>query len=308
MDDSKAGLDLDPPAHLRDPWVNRVDVTRPDWVRLTDGQFPGFAESAVGQRLASYGDRNGQHCRPGLDRLAANHGKTKKSIQRALDWLAEHGWIRLCNPGMRHRGEANEYALTVPATFLAWHGWWPEELPMWTERPAGEPKRPGVPEGGHGRTPSPRYGEERGELRGISHQRLRAALRNPEGGHFRTEGGHPCPSKVDAGVHPPGSNQGFSHHSELSLRPTLTHGAASDTLTRFEDQLPDDGFDEDPFDDQWAERSDEIAEEVAAIVGAPSLSLYAQSVVDGMAASGKPRPLIRNTAAARERGGSDPWA
>lgn len=200
-----------PPPGMHDPFVWRLGIDRFKWSREIRGQLPRLADYAIARALGDYGNKDGTRCRPGTERLAADLRCTGKSVQRSLDWLAEHGWIHLENRGIRRRGEANEYRLTIPAPIAAAKGWWTAEHgPQWIERPQGEPKRPGAKEGGHRRPPNARMegGHRRPPNDGL-------------GGHFDELGRHGCPEKVDTGVHPPGStHQGFSHHSErLRSRP-----------------------------------------------------------------------------------------
>lgn len=198
----------EPPSGMRDPFVWRCARERVRWLVDIRGQLPKLADYAVAHTLASYGNKDGSRCRPGTERLADALGCDKKTVKRSVDWLAEHGWIWLMNPGVPVRGQANEYRLTIPAPFAVERGLWEEKFgPQWVERPAGHPKRPGVREGGHRRPPKPKTEGGHGRP---PNQAL--------GGHLDALGGHGCPETVDTGVPPPGStHQESSHHSEKFL-------------------------------------------------------------------------------------------
>lgn len=203
-DGSRAAPQHAPPAWLNDPLVRRklASTLKPKrkndgfhlWNRMLRGRLPKLADYAVARALAVYSNADGTHCRPGLDRLAADLCTSTKSVQRSMDYLAENGWITLMNPGVRKRGEANEYALSVPATVAAEAGiWMDEEGELWMERPASFPRHAT----GHRRPPN-----------------------RSLGGHSDVLGGHGCPEKVDTGVHPP--TQGTTpslHHPDSLNRP-----------------------------------------------------------------------------------------
>lgn len=193
-----------PPARLNDPVVRRklaclLNPKRPkdgyyQWNRILRGRLPKLADYAVARALAVYSNADGSSCRPGLDRLADDLCTSTKSVQRSLDYLTENGWISLMNPGVRKRGEANEYSLSVPAPTGVEVGVWDEsDGAQWIERPANWPRHTT----GHRRPPNPSLG-----------------------GHSRSQGGHGRPGKVDTGVQPPTQvTTPLPHHADSLNRP-----------------------------------------------------------------------------------------
>jgi hypothetical protein len=148
----------------------------------------------VARALAVYSNADGTHCRPGLERLADDLCASTKSVQRSIDYLSEHGWISLMNPGVRKRGEANEYSLSVPAPVaVEVNVWGEDDGAQWIERPASMTRHAA----GHRRPPN-------------------RAL----GGHSETLGGHGRPEPVDTGVQPPTHDTTpLLHHPDSLNRP-----------------------------------------------------------------------------------------
>lgn len=164
------------------------------WNRILRGRLPKLADYAVARALAVYSNADGTRCRPGLDRLAADLCSSTKSVQRSLDYLAENGWITLENPGIRKRGEANEYTLSVPAPVAVEVNVWDKsDGVQWIERPGNWTRHAA----GHRRPPN-----------------------RSLGGHSGSLGGHGRLTTVDADVQPP--TQGTTpliHHADSLNRP-----------------------------------------------------------------------------------------
>lgn len=92
-------------------------VGQHEWRRAIRSQMNSPTTFAVAQALVSYTNRDGSNAHPGNERLAADLGCTTKTIQRALKWLRDEGWLRLDQPAnMPDRGRklAQEWSLTVP--------------------------------------------------------------------------------------------------------------------------------------------------------------------------------------------------
>lgn len=120
-DGSKRGIPAVRNAHARvaDVVVLRESrrVDQHEWRRAIRGRMQSPTVFAVAQALVSYTNKDGSKAHPGNERLAADVGCTTKTIQRALKWLRDEGWIRLDQPANRPdqgRKIAQEWSLTVP--------------------------------------------------------------------------------------------------------------------------------------------------------------------------------------------------
>ena len=261
-----------PPRGLRDPFVNRAPMKRTDWNRAIAGQLPKLADFAVAYALSNHGSKDGSRCYPRLERLARELRCDKKTVPRSLDYLAEHGWITLTNPGVRTRGEANCYELSVPAPYAVQRGWWTDQHgPQWVRRPAGEPKRPGV--GWTWTTQTPKHGGHR--------RPPKRAL----GGHSEPLGGHGCPQKVDTNDHPPGSTyQGFKYHSE-SFRFRARPGARADDTAE---------------SNPWA--ADDLDDQIADVLEAEGYDANYTMIGEMRANGWHPNAIINTAKAQQDRG------
>lgn len=88
-----------------------------EWRRAIRGRMQSPTVFAVAQALVSYTNKDGGKAHPGNERLAADLGCTTKTIQRALKWLRDEGWLRLDQPANKPnqgRKLAQEWSLTIP--------------------------------------------------------------------------------------------------------------------------------------------------------------------------------------------------
>lgn len=296
--------EYEPPADPR-LWVDRVLIRRVDWIRMKDGQLPGPPEHAVADRIANYGNPDGTNCRPSEDRLAWDLGRSVKAVGRSIDWNAEYGWLRLDNPGVRHKGTANVFSTTVPSFWLAYHGWWPDDQPLWIARPKGEPLRAAVRKGGRWCPPSSRPGEEPGNPVGVSWPHVRKAIRE----HFAErgidltaglKGGHWCPQRgslvsTKGVTHdpPPGVTREI-HHSARTSRGQSDDRPRENWPPPIEPDDPDDPFDPAALD--------QLHGRVDGALGYEPTDPGTVSGIAGMYASGEHPNAIVNAAVAREIG------
>lgn len=239
------------PLRLARPAVRRLVVTRVKWSRAIRSRDLKLADYAVGRALADYGNKDGSRCRPGTARLANDLSCTEKTVKRSLEALTEGGWLILANPGVRYRGVANEYQLTIPAPVAAVLKMWPEEVEHWT----GNKGDAGVT------LTLPGY-------EGV------VIFFGGEGGHFFAEGGRPCPDKGVPGVPPPGDHPGFSHHAASLTRAHASASRKRKIASIVEDLDPDDDVGE------------VLHERIEDMLG-HELGLAATQRLDGMLGSGR---------------------
>lgn len=142
--DSNTPPEWQPPAHLRDPFVRRLDRERALWQRASRGRIRNPNAQAVASHLSGYGNTKGVNNHPGIARLVNDTCLSDRTVRRALGWLVENGWLTVTSKGARKLGHANVYQLTIPAPVAAEMGLWPADSHQWMERPRGEPKRPDV--------------------------------------------------------------------------------------------------------------------------------------------------------------------
>lgn len=269
----------EPPTHLNDPFVTRLALPKGKWSRVVRRRIPKPMDAYIAHTLASYGSGKGTNCHPGVERLAEDTGYSTASVKRSLAWLTENGWITREARSARKLGLADVYRVTIPATVAAELGWWTEEHgPQWIERPAKEPKRPGMRErsGPQKRGPKP---SRKGSETLLDEQVL--GIRNSDVG-IRN------PVSRDQSCEPPSGRESpvpsFSHHSEL-VAP-----AHADARAHEEPSFDEDGEDVD----------EAIVEHVMSLIGGP-LSIDVESGVRGMVAKGCHPKMIVRWAMAQER-------
>lgn len=68
--------------------------------------------------LASFASKEGANVYPSVERLAREMQVSERTVNRAMSWLREAGWITKTKQGNRHEGKTNEYQLTLPADVL----------------------------------------------------------------------------------------------------------------------------------------------------------------------------------------------
>jgi hypothetical protein len=142
--DSNTTPEWQPPSHLRDPFVRRLDRERALWQRASRGRIRNPSAQAVAAHLSGYGNTKGVNNHPGIARLVGDTCLSDRTVRRALGWLVENGWLTVTSKGARKLGHANVYQLTIPAPVAVEMGLWPDGEGQWIERPRSEPKRPDV--------------------------------------------------------------------------------------------------------------------------------------------------------------------
>jgi hypothetical protein len=95
--------------------VSGGESVRFRWERAFRGAAIGSASVlALGLTLATYADTDGASIFPGQDRLSADLGLSRSTIQRSQDRLEELGWISRKGTSNRRAGKAQEWRLTFP--------------------------------------------------------------------------------------------------------------------------------------------------------------------------------------------------
>ena len=142
--DSNTTPQWQPPTHLRDPFVRRLERERALWQRASRGRIRNASAQAVAAHLSGYGNTKGRNNHPGIARLVTDTCLSDRTVRRALGWLVENGWLTVTSKGARKLGHSNVYMLTIPAPVAAEMGLWNGDHEQWMERPATEPRRPDV--------------------------------------------------------------------------------------------------------------------------------------------------------------------
>lgn len=125
-----------PPPALVNPLVRYVTVKRSWWSEDIRRQITNTTVGYIATTLANYGDKYGRECWPGVERLAEDVFCVERTVIRAMNWLAEYGFVHLHKRGARKLKEANHYHLAIPAPLAARRGLWAAEERWWTEEPA----------------------------------------------------------------------------------------------------------------------------------------------------------------------------
>lgn len=103
--------------------TRRRDVPlRYEWERviLADPDMPPMTKF-VALVMATYGDLDGCHIRPGNERLVADTGTSPRTVARALGYLRDEKLIESAGSANRRRGLAEVYQLTIPVDYLDRH-------------------------------------------------------------------------------------------------------------------------------------------------------------------------------------------
>lgn len=262
-----------PPVGLGDPFVRRLDMDRARWMRALRGRIPKAFDALVAAFLGTYGNKDGSRCHPGVARLAEDVNLSESTAKRSLAWLAEHGWITLVEQGNSRAGLADVYQLSLPAPLAADMGLWGEHMgAQWMNRPAGEPKRPGV----RGRPDPMRKNQQR--------QRSPETA-EPIGGLQEASEVYKEPLEVPVGT----------YHQNLPTRTSLTKPIVLDRpLADARGSLLSEL---DPDDGEYIEAVHQHIEEQ---LGGP-MHPTVTTMVDGMISAGAHWKMIVRTALARER-------
>ena len=116
-----------------DSLPDRVDMGVFDWQRLIRGSGLRTSVRAVAWAMSLYAAPNGNRAWPGIDRLIADTGLSRATVQRHLSTLRAAGYLRVVKQGDRYRHHSDEYQLT----------WQPPRL---VDKPADNPVDTAVPE------------------------------------------------------------------------------------------------------------------------------------------------------------------
>lgn len=273
---NRATPEWDPPENLPDPLVRRLLIDRATWMRAMRGRIPKIQDRAVAMALGTYGNKDGSSNYPGIAGLAEDLFLSASTVKRALAWLTENGWLARTKRGDRWAGRSDEYHLALPAPVAAELGRWTvgKSGAQWMERPAREPKRPGMrvrpdPErqGRQGGAVSPDGDGDRGPKDEIGV--CKDVVRGPS-----------------SDLPPEPVHQILLHHSEFPTRPRAGAQGAME-----------------PVDPDGDDPAYDITARVEALVGA-ALDERTCNLIDSMLANGAHPKMIVNAAYARER---DAW-
>lgn len=72
----------------------------------------------LGAMIAMYGDADGSHVRPGVDRLARVMGVTDRTVKRSLAELRQWGFLERVKQGNRWAQHSDSYRLTLPSNLM----------------------------------------------------------------------------------------------------------------------------------------------------------------------------------------------
>lgn len=85
------------------------------WIKRTHGHKFDGSSFRVLVVLFNHSDENGENAYPSIATIADEAGVTERSVNRALKFLKDNGWIRQVSRGSGYSGKASVYALVADA-------------------------------------------------------------------------------------------------------------------------------------------------------------------------------------------------